>query len=68
MVFMFDIEKMLEQQLKEVEQWHEELPQESSSESVDFNSNIKIGYDLFLKIKGLHIRSFSFLDNGLLKS
>ena len=36
MVFMFDTEKMLEQQLKEVEQWHEELPQESSSESVDF--------------------------------
>jgi len=30
MVFMFDTEKMLEQQLKEVEQWHEELPQESS--------------------------------------
>ena len=36
MVFMFDTEKMLEQQLKEVEQWHEELPQESSAESVDF--------------------------------
>ena len=36
MVFMFDTEKILEQQLKEVEQWHDELPQESSSESVDF--------------------------------
>ena len=36
MVFMFDTEKILEQQLKEVEQWHEELPQESFSESVDF--------------------------------
>ena len=38
MVFMFDTEKMLEQQLKEVEQWHEELPQESTSESLDFTA------------------------------
>ena len=36
MVFMFDTEKILEQQLKEVEQWHVELPKESSSESGDF--------------------------------
>ena len=38
MVFLFETEKLLERQLKEVEQWHEELPQEDSSESANFLS------------------------------
>ena len=38
MVFLFETVKLLERQLKEVEQWHEELPQEDSSESADFPS------------------------------
>ncbi len=38
MVFLFDTMKLMEQQLKEVEQWHEELPQDDSSESADFLS------------------------------
>ena len=38
MVFLFETVKLLEQQLKEVEQWHEELPQDDSSESADFPS------------------------------
>jgi len=38
MAFFFDTEKILEQQLKEVEQWHEEQPQKDSSESIDFPS------------------------------
>ena len=38
MVFLFETVRLLEQQLKEVEQWHEELPQDDSSESADFPS------------------------------
>ena len=38
MVFLFETLKLLERQLKEVEQWHEELPQDDSSESADFPS------------------------------
>ena len=38
MVFLFETVKMMERQLKEVEQWHEELPQDDSSESTDFPS------------------------------
>ena len=38
MVFLFDTVKLMERQLKEVEQWHEELPQDDSSESADFPS------------------------------
>ena len=38
MVFLFKTVKLLERQLKEVEQWHEELPQEDSSELADFPS------------------------------
>ena len=38
MVFLFETVKLLERQLKEVEQWHEELPQDDSSESADFRS------------------------------
>ena len=38
MVFLFETVKWLERQLKEVEQWHEELPQDDSSESADFPS------------------------------
>ena len=38
MVFLFETVKLLERQLKEVEQWHEELPQDDSSESADFPS------------------------------
>ena len=38
MVFLFETVKLMERQLKEVEQWHEELPQGDSSESVDFPS------------------------------
>ena len=40
MVFLFETVKLLERQLKEVEQWHEELPQDDSSESADFSSLI----------------------------
>ena len=38
MVFLFETVKLMERQLKEVEQWHEELPQDDSSESADFPS------------------------------
>ena len=38
MVFLFETVKLLKRQLKEVEQWHEELPQDDSSESADFPS------------------------------
>ena len=38
MVFLFETVKLMERQLKEVEQWHEKLPQDDSSESVDFPS------------------------------
>ena len=38
MVFLFETVKLLERQQKEVEQWHEELPQDDSSESADFPS------------------------------
>ena len=38
MVFLFETVKLLERQLKEVEQWHEELAQDDSSESADFPS------------------------------
>jgi len=38
MVFLFETVKLLERQLKEVEQWHEELPQDDSFESADFPS------------------------------
>ena len=38
MVFLFDTVKLMERQLKEVEQWHEELPQDDSSKSADFPS------------------------------
>tara|TARA_B100001167_G_scaffold79071_1_gene47256 strand:+ start:909 stop:1526 length:618 start_codon:yes stop_codon:yes gene_type:complete len=38
MVFLFETVKLIERQLKEVEQWHEELPQDDSSESADFPS------------------------------
>ena len=38
MIFLFDTVKLMERQLKEVEQWHEELPQDDSSESADFPS------------------------------
>ena len=38
MVFLFETVKLLERQLKEVEQWHEELPKDDSSESADFPS------------------------------
>ena len=38
MVFLFETVKLLERQLKEVEQWHEELPQDDSSESADYPS------------------------------
>ena len=38
MVFLFETVKLLERQLKEVEQWHEELPQDDSSELTDFPS------------------------------
>ena len=38
MVFLFETVKLMERQLKEVEQWHEELPQDDSSESADYPS------------------------------
>ena len=38
MVFLFETVKLMERQLKEVEQWHEELPQDDSSELADFPS------------------------------
>ena len=38
MVFLLETMKLLERQLKEVEQWHEELPPDDSSESADFPS------------------------------
>ena len=38
MVFLFETVKLLERQLKEVELWHEEFPQDDSSESADFPS------------------------------
>ena len=51
MVFFFDTEKILEQQLKEVEQWHKELPQEGNSESADFPSLVssqhRINFELW---------------------
>ena len=40
MVFLLETMKLLERQLKEVEQWHEELPQDDSSELADFASLI----------------------------
>ena len=51
MAFFFDTEKILEQQLKEVEHWHQELPQEDSTKSVDFPSLVstqhKINFELW---------------------
>ena len=38
MVFLFETVKLLERQLKEVKQWHEELPKYDSSELADFPS------------------------------
>ena len=38
MIFLFETVKLLERQLKEVEQWHEEVPQDDSSGSADFPS------------------------------
>jgi len=38
MFFLFETVKLLKRQLKEVEQWHEELPKDDSSESADFLS------------------------------
>ena len=40
MVLLFETVKLMERQIKEVEQWHEELPQDDSSESADFPSLI----------------------------
>ena len=42
MVFLFETVKLLERQLKEVEQWHEELPQEDSPESANFLSLVSL--------------------------
>jgi len=38
MVFLFETVKLLERQLREVEQWHEELPQDEFYDSVNFPS------------------------------
>ena len=46
MVFLFETVKLLERQLKEVEQWHEELPQDNSSESADFPSLVSMQHQV----------------------
>ena len=46
MAFYFDLEKILKQQLKEVEQWHDELPQEDPSELVDFPSLVSTQHEV----------------------
>ena len=46
MVFLFETVNLLERQLKEVEHWHEELPQEDSSESTDFLSLVSIQHQV----------------------
>ena len=46
MVFLFEIVNLLDRQLKEVEQWHEELPQDNSSESVDFPSLVSMQHQV----------------------
>lgn len=46
MVFLFETVKLMERQLKEVEQWHEELPQDDSSESADFPSLVSMQHQV----------------------
>jgi len=46
MVFLFETVKLLERQLKEVEQWHEELPQDDSCESSDFPSLVSTQHQI----------------------
>jgi len=46
MAFFFDTNKILEQQLKEVEQWHEILPQEDFAKSVDFPSLVSMQHQV----------------------
>jgi len=46
MAFFFDTNKILEQQLKEVEQWHESLPQEDFAKSVDFPSLVSMQHQV----------------------
>ena len=50
MVFLFETVKLLERQLKEVEQWHEELPQDDSSESADFPSLVSTQHQVNFKL------------------
>ena len=42
MVFLFETEKLLKQQLKEVELWHNVLPQSDFSEPTDFHALVSI--------------------------
>ncbi|MBC8257525.1 MAG: DUF4254 domain-containing protein [SAR324 cluster bacterium] len=46
MVFVFEIEKLLEQQLKEVEEWHLEPGSSDSSEAADFPALVSMQHRL----------------------
>ena len=46
MVFLFGTEKLLKQQLKEVELWHNVLPQSDFSEPTDFHALVSIQHQV----------------------
>ena len=46
MVFLFETEKLLKQQLKEVELWHNVLPQSVFSEPTDFHALVSIQHQV----------------------
>ena len=46
MVFLFETEKLLKQQLKEVELWHNILPQSDFSEPTDFHALVSIQHQV----------------------
>ena len=46
MVFLFGTEKLLKQQLKEVELWHNVLPQSDFSEPTDFHALVSIHHQV----------------------
>ena len=46
MVFLFETEKLLKQQLKEVELWHNVLPQSDFSEPTDFHALVSIQHQV----------------------
>ncbi|HHZ78924.1 MAG TPA: DUF4254 domain-containing protein [Candidatus Lambdaproteobacteria bacterium] len=46
MVFLFETEKLLKQQLKEIELWHNVLPQSDFSEPTDFHALVSIQHQV----------------------